>query len=87
MTVSAPLASVEHCAEAHDSQCVKCSFWHKPGDDHTHCETHAAWWVIFMIVMFVLFLVVISTVVVVLCMSHFIGNKREKELQKTEHLF
>ena len=35
-----------------------------------------------MIVMFVLFLVVIATVVVVLCMFHFIGNKREKEQQK-----
>ena len=77
----------EHCAEARDSQCSKCSFWHEPANDRTHCETHAAWWVLFMIVLFVLFLIVIATVVVVLFVFHFIGNRHEKELQKSGTCF
>ena len=68
-------------------QCVKGAFWHKPGDDRTHRETHAVLWVIFRIVLIVLFLIVLATIVVVLCAFHVIGNKREKEQQKTERLF
>ena len=52
------------------------------GDDRSQCETHAAWWVIFLIVLFVLFLIILSIVIIVLCVFHFIGNMLENELQK-----
>ena len=48
---------INNCLKEENSKCSKCSFWHRPNEIGTHCDSHIELWLIVIGSLFVLLIV------------------------------
>ncbi|GAB1223370.1 hypothetical protein ENUP19_0144G0013 [Entamoeba nuttalli] len=79
--------NVSHCTEVSNSQCTKCSFWHRPDSNKIACNSHVELWLI--IICVIVFLIVIIVLIIFLCYftKRVLDYRKEEELRKKYCIF
>ncbi|EDR25091.1 protein serine/threonine kinase, putative [Entamoeba dispar SAW760] len=80
-------AMVDHCIEVSNSQCTKCSFWHRPDINKTACNSHIEVWLIIFCVIILLIIIIVIIVLLIYIIKRVLGYRKEEELRKKYCIF
>ena len=78
---------IRKCTKSSGSKCTECSFWYKPNESKTMCDTAPVWWVILLIVLFGIAVIVAVIAIVIIVAKRIIKYRREEKKRKEFCIF
>ena len=79
--------NIKNCKSTNNSKCSKCSFWHKPNETGTECETHVVWWLILIIIIFIIIIITINIIIIYKLINYIQNKKNKEEIRSSVCLF